>query len=269
MSGLDLRLQRLFTDGKSVIVAMDHGMFDGPVAGMEDIYSLPDKISQDIDGVLMSPGTLRFIGDKIVSGRTSPLIITRINWATTYCFNWKYSQAETVEAFSPHDAFELGADVVLISLTLQTGSETRDAENVRVFSRLCNEAHDLGIPVIGEYFPADEKKLTSEQMRDEIRIGVRILSELGADIIKTFHTIDFRDTVVGCAAPILTLGGSKYPKEIDALKAAQQQIKDGAAGVVFGRNAIQAENPIAFQKALIEVVRCGASAEDAACKYNV
>ncbi len=269
MNGLDLRLRRLFTNGRSVIVAMDHGMFDGPVEGMEDIHSLPDKILPDIDGVLMSVGTLRDIGDEIVKDKHSPMIITRINWATTYCFNWKYNQAETVEAYSPYEAFKLGADAVLVSLTLQTGSEMRDAENVRIFSKLCNEAHELGIAVIGEYFPADETKLTSEQMRDEIRIGSRILAELGADVIKTFHTIDFKETVKGCSAPILTLGGSKYPKEIDALKAAQQQMEDGAAGVVFGRNAIQAKDPIAFQKALVDVVRNGLSAEQAVKKHNI
>ncbi len=269
MNGLNLRLRRLFTNAKCVIVAMDHGMFDGPIAGMEDIGALPEKILPDIDGVLMSVGTLKHIGDKIVRDRKSPLIITRINWATTCCFNWRYTQAETVEAFSPEQAFALGSDVVLISLTLQTGSENRDAENVRIFAKLCNEAHRLGMPVIGEYFPADEAKLSAEQMRDEIRIGCRILAELNTDVIKTFHTIDFEETVAGCAAPILTLGGSKYPNEIDALKAAQQQMEDGAAGVVFGRNAIQAKDPIAFQKALVDIVRNGLSSADAAKKYNI
>lgn len=269
MTGRELRISRMFTNDKCVIVAMDHGMFDGPVAGMEDIASLPAKVLKDIDCVLMSAGTLRHIGEKLFTDRNSPIPVVRINWATTYCFSWEYKFAETVEVFSPKQAFQTGAEVVLVSLTLQTGDEKRDAENIRIFSKLCNEAHKLGLPVIGEYFPADEHKLSSEQFRDEIRIGCRILAELGTDVIKTFHTIDFKKTVEGCAAPILTLGGSKYPKEIDALKAAQQQINDGAAGVVFGRNAIQAKDPIAFQKALIDIVRNGSDVKTAAEKYNI
>jgi len=39
--------------------------------------------------------------------------------------------------------------------------------------------------------------------------------------------------------------------------------------VVFGRNALQARDPIAFQKALIEVVRNGIGAEDAAGKHGI
>ncbi len=269
MTGLELRISRMFTKGKCVIVAMDHGMFDGPVLGMEDISALPAKIMKNIDCVLMSAGTLGSIGEKLFTDKSNPIPVVRINWATTYCFSWKYKLAETVEVFSPEQAFQAGAEVVLISLTLQTGDEKRDAKNVKLFSKLCNEAHELGLPVIGEYFPADEHKLSPKQFRDEIRIGCRILAELGTDVIKTFHTIDFQKTAEGSAAPILTLGGSKYPKEIDALKAAQQQIKDGAAGVVFGRNAIQAKNPIAFQKALVDIVRNGSDAKSAAKKYKI
>ncbi len=269
MLGLDLRLSRLLNNGKIVIIAIDHGLFDGPISGMEKVKNLPDKIYQGVDGVLLSPGTLKIIGKSIFAQKESPYCITRINWATTYCFSWKYNKGETVKLYTPLDAFKLGADCVLISLTLKTGSEQKDAENVKIFTDLCIQTHDLGIPVIGEYFPRDYSALSPEELRDEIRIACRILAELGADMIKTFHTIDFEKTVEGCPVPILTLGGEKYPKEIDALKSAEAQIKDGAGGVVFGRNAIQAENPIAFQKALIDIVRKNIPAEQAAQNYDI
>jgi len=34
MDGRSIRLQRLIGDGRAVIVAIDHGLFDGPILGM-------------------------------------------------------------------------------------------------------------------------------------------------------------------------------------------------------------------------------------------
>jgi DhnA family fructose-bisphosphate aldolase class Ia len=64
-----------------------------------------------------------------------------------------YHEAATVTAFPPTEALRLGADVALVSLTLETGSEANDAHNVAVFRELCGAAQELGMPVVGEYFP--------------------------------------------------------------------------------------------------------------------
>ena len=269
MNGVEIRLARLFENGKAVIVAVDHGLFDGPIEGLVKPDEIATKIGPEIDGVLMSPGMLRHFGAHVFGKRGGPAAIVRINWSTTYCFSWKYHLAETVGAFTPEDAVELGADVVLISLSLVAGSEERDARNVKVFADLAQRAHRLGVPVIGEYFPADYKSRSPEELAEEIAIGCRILFELGADAIKTFHTVSFQRTVDGCPSPILTLGGEKYASEQDALKAAERQIADGASGVVFGRNVVQARNPLAFQRALVDIVRNGVGAETAAERYGV
>ena len=269
MKPSELRLRRLFNGGKAVVIAIDHGLFDGPIPGMENVDGLPEKIHGDVDAVLLSAGVLRRIGPAVFGNRGAAVPIVRINWSTIYCFTWDYHSGTTVEAFSPRDALRLGADTVLVSLSLASGSEARDAANVELFSRLCRDAHEYGMVVVGEYFPVDVAKLRAEQLHDEVRIGCRILCELAADVIKTYHTCNFGEVVSGCPIPILTLGGEKTAREIDALKAAQTQIADGAAGVVFGRNALQALDPIAFQKALIEVVRNGLEAEEAAAKYGI
>src|SRR5438552_12043392 len=36
-TGKEIRLRRLFSGGKALVVAMDHGVSSGPVAGLEDI----------------------------------------------------------------------------------------------------------------------------------------------------------------------------------------------------------------------------------------
>jgi DhnA family fructose-bisphosphate aldolase class Ia len=244
-------------------------MFDGPIEGVDKVGEITPKILPSVDGVLMSPGMLRDIGLKLCGHRNSPMPITRINWSTIYCFQWDYHSGDTVKAFTPKQAFEIGSQMVLISLSLQTGSQQRDAKNIEVFTGLCNQAHELGLPVIGEYFPIDDENMSEEQIYNEVKIGCRILYELGADVIKTFFTKNFKEIVTGCPTPILALGGKRLGSDLKVLKLAQQQIEAGAAGIVFGRNVIQSEKPIELQKALLEVVKQNVVPEDAAAKYGL
>ena len=127
--------------------------------------------------------------------------------ALVFCFEWGYTKARTVHAFSPKDAVALGAEIVLISLTLKTGDEDNDARNVEIFARLCNEAREYGLPVVGECFPNNSNNLSSDEMHDQVLRGTRILAELGSDMIKTFYTHRFKEVVNGCPLPILGLGG--------------------------------------------------------------
>jgi DhnA family fructose-bisphosphate aldolase class Ia len=265
----NLALKKFFSNGPAMIVAIDHGFFDGPIPGLDNVKTLADKISPDIDAVLLSPGMFRYMEDKLFSHRNAPQAVIRINWSTIYCFNWDYHSGDTVVAFSPEEIQEMGAPFVLISLSLKTGSEAVDAENVRIFADLCSQAHALGMPVIGEYFPVNDEALSEDEMFEEIKIGTRILFELGADVIKTFHTRDFDKVVNGCPVPILTLGGKRAPSDLAALEMAETQIKSGAAGIVFGRNVIQSPKPIELQQAILDVLKNNMPAKEAAAKYGL
>jgi DhnA family fructose-bisphosphate aldolase class Ia len=265
----NLTLQRFFSTGPAIVVAMDHGMFDGPIPGVNNVGALPGVIWPDIDAVLMSPGMLQDIGKGLFNHWRSPLAMTRINWSTIYCFAWNYHSGDTVEACRPVEALRKGAQMVLISLSLKTGSQERDARNIELFCRLSQEAHDLGLPVVGEYFPVDDERLSEDEMYEEVKIGCRVLYELGADVIKTFYTKKFDTIVAGCPTPILSLGGKRLPSDLAALEYAQQQIRTGAAGIVFGRNVIQTAKPLEMQKALIEVVKHGVAAREAAPKHGL
>jgi len=159
--------------------------------------------------------------------------------------------------------------MVLVSLSLNTGSEKRDTKNVEVFANLCRQAHELGLPVVGEYFPVNDESMDEKTMYEDIKIGCRVLYELGADVIKTFYTKDFENVVAGCPTPILALGGKRTGTDADALKLAEQQINSGASGIVFGRYVIQADKPLELQKALLDVVKHGVRAEEAAKKHGL
>jgi DhnA family fructose-bisphosphate aldolase class Ia len=269
MNGKNLRIEKLFSkDKNAVIIAIDHGMFDGPIPGMIDLKKTAEKINSCVDGVLLSPGMLKHLRP-VFNYKGAPIPIVRLNWSSVYCFHWNYNKAYSVISQTVDEAVSNGAEIVLASLTMQTGDEENDTKNVEIYSRLVNSADKLGIPVIGEYFPAYSDTLTKEQMHDQVFSSCRILSELGCDMIKTFYTFDFKKVTESCPVPVFGLGAHKTPKQIQALNLAAAEIRDGARGVVFGRNAIQVDDPYSFQAALCEVVKNGISPEEAFKRYKL
>ncbi len=269
MSGKEIRLSKLFSkEQNAVVVAADHGEFNGPLPGFIDLPEAIKAITDQADGILLSPGMLPHCGH-VFAHRGAPLPIVRLNWSTVYCFHWGYDEGVTVPALRPTEAVAEGAEIVLISLTLYTGSEARDGENVRVFCDLANEAKKLSLPIIGEVFPLSTDKLSAEELFEQVYTGCRIISELGADAIKTFYTVNFDEVTEAVPIPILGLGAEKTPHEIDALRLARREIDGGARGVVFGRNVMQARDPAKFLAGLCEVVKEGCDPDEAATRYNL
>lgn len=269
LTGREIRLNRLFSKRENaVVVAIDHGEFDGPLPGMIDLPEVVKNVDPVVDAVLLSPGMLPHCGHAF-GFKGAPMSIVRLNWSSHFCFHWDYREGIGVPAMTAADAAAAGAEVVLVCLTLKTGSEARDAANVEVFCKLVSEAKKLGLPVIGEYFPAVVDGLSPEELHDQIFKGCRVVAELGADLIKTFYTHKFSEVTESCPVPILGLGAEKTPKQIQALELAEKIVKGGGRGVVFGRNAIQVANPAAFQRALCDVVKNGVAPSQAAERHGL
>ncbi|MGC8878707.1 MAG: class I fructose-bisphosphate aldolase [Anaerolineae bacterium] len=255
MSGKAIRLSKLFPDGaNTVIVAMDHGQTFGPMPGLVDFTAAAECL-KEADAVLMAPQMIRFAG-KLFEGKGSPSVIARLNWNTIHCEPWHYREAYIVKAMSVEAAVATGADLVLASLVLKTGSEEHDARNVHVFATIAEESYRLGVPLIGEVFPAGDLRASSDEFHDYIKKMCRIACELGADAIKTFYTGErFAEVVEGVPIPVFALGAEKLASELDALTLAHKAVSAGARGVVFGRNVLQAENPTQFLRRLKNVVQ--------------
>lgn len=269
VTGKQIRLSRLFGDGgRAVVVAVDHGQTFGPMEGLVDFAAAAGRL-KTADGVLLAPQMVRFTGDLFI-GRGSPAMIVRLNWNTIHCEPWRYTEARIVKAWSAAAAARTGADVLLASLTLKTESEAHDAENVRVFAALAEEAAELELPLIGEVFPAGDLRSHPDEFHDYVKKCCRIVCELGADAIKTFYTGErFAEVVEGTPIPVFALGAEKLPTPLDALKLASRAIAAGARGVVFGRNVLQAERPADFLAGLKDVVRGRATPEEAAAAYGL
>lgn len=255
MDAKTLRLSRLFPAGdNAVVVAIDHGQTFGPAEGLVDFTRTAEKL-RAANGVLLAAHMIRHSG-ALFAGSGSPVCITRLNWNTIHCEPWEYRQAHIVQTLSVREAVRAGAEIVLASLTLQTGEEAHDARNVETFARSVIEASELGIPLIGEVFPSGGLRQQPQAFHDYIKKMCRIIAELGADAIKTFYTGErFNEVVQGTPVPIFALGAEKLANEQDALDLARRAVAAGARGVVFGRNVIQARQPAAFLDALKAVVQ--------------
>ena len=95
---------------------------------------------------------------------------------------------------------------------------------------------------------------------------VRQAVELGADVIKADPTDDPEDypRVIEAAGsrPVLVRGGGRV-SDVEILGRTETVIRQGAAGIVYGRNVVQHDDPGAMTRALMAIVHGGYSAEDA------
>jgi len=161
---------------------------------------------------------------------------------------------------SIEDAIRLNASAVAFSIYV--GAE-HEHQSIVEFSKLVNEAHRYGIPVLAV-------TAVGKEMDRDLRylsLASRMAVELGADIVKTYYCDDFDKLVDVCHVPVVIAGGKKIP-EADALQLAHNAISDGAAGVDMGRNIFQAESPVDMIQAVRSVVVDGVAPADAYKEYQ-
>jgi DhnA family fructose-bisphosphate aldolase class Ia len=268
-TGEKVRLSRLFSDGQNaVVVAIDHGLYFGPLPGMQDLPQVVKALG-GADAVLMSPGAAAHCS-AVFEQRGAPAMILRLNFASNYISIWNYSHSHSVPMLSVADAVAQGADLVLASLTLQNPDEMEDAQNVELLSQFVSQKRSLGIPLIGEVFPTGGDDANPADLYEGVRVGCRMVAELGVDLVKTFYTGEnFANIASSTPIPILALGAKKTKLEKDALRLAASAVRSGARGVVFGRNVIQAREPERFLDALKEVVKANADPDAVAAKYKL
>ncbi len=268
-TGESIRLARLFSEGKNaVVVAVDHGLYFGPLPGMIDLPSVIDRV-RGADAILMAPGMPAHCRS-VFSRRGAPACIVRLNWGSNYAAMWNYKHSHSVPMISVADAVAQGADIVIGSLSMKNPDEAEDARNVEVFSACVAQKRALGVPLIGEVYPTGGDDYAPEDLQEQIFIGCRIIAELGADLVKTFYTgKGFRQITAATPVPVLALGAKKLPSECDALELAAAAVEAGARGIVFGRNVVQSKEPDRLLDALKEVVKELQAPDRIAQKYKL
>ena len=247
MSGKRLRLSRIFGgDGRTVIVALDHGQFQGPISGIFDLPSTIEKIiSGGPDALILNPGIVAKHAD-LLAGKTS--VIVRITGASTsYSPSFDYHRLTT----SVEYALSMGADAVIVMGFIGGPGESSSLELIGHTAEVCDKH---GLPLIVEMLPQDPEHSADPKY---ISIGARAAYELGADVLKIYYTgkDSLSKIVDSVAIPVVIAGG---PKDKDAFAMAREAIQLGARGVAFGRNVFQAEDPERCVKELVKIVheRC-------------
>jgi len=250
------RLGRIFRrDGRAVIVALDHGLIDGPIAGFEQPGATIAKVVEGgADAILTSYGIAR----RFAGSLSSVGLILRGDGAATNMGSPSDGPASSV-FFSVEEALRLGADAVVV--TALPGSDKEEA-TLRNLSSVTAAAHRWGLPVLGEMVPGGFNGPPEMRMADNVAAAARLGAELGADFIKAPYCADYRTVTEGTFVPVVILGGSKT-SERDMLTDIRAALDAGASGVAIGRNVFQCEDPAAMTAAIVALVHEDANVEDA------
>ena len=249
MIGKKIRLERIINrhTGRTVIAPMSHGVSNGPMKGIIDIDKTVESISQGgADAILMHKGIVeqghRGYGKDIG-------LIVHLSASTSLAPN----PNNKVIVTSVEKAIQLGADAVSVHVNL--GSET-ESEMLQELGEISETCSYWGIPLLAMMYPRGQK-VENEHDVELVKHAARVGSELGVDIVKTNYTGDpdsFKEVVEGALVPVVIAGGPKVDTDEELLQMVKDSIEVGGAGVAFGRNLFQAENPGKITKAISEVV---------------
>jgi 3-hydroxy-5-phosphonooxypentane-2,4-dione thiolase len=248
--GMRNRLARIFrpASGRTTMLAIDHGYFQGPTTGLERVDLSIVPIAGFADALMLTRGMLRSTipsdhqGGIVMRASGGPSILSELS--------------DERIAVDMEDAARMNVHAVAVQVFVGGVHETRSVQNM---TRLVDAGYRYGIPVLG--VTAVGKELT----RDARYLGLatRICAELGAQLVKTYYCADGFETVTaGCPVPVVMAGGRKLPEQA-ALEMAYRAVQEGAAGVDMGRNIFQSGSPAAMIQAVGKVVHDGMRPDEA------
>ena len=273
--GKVIRLGRLVgqTDGRCLFVTIAHGLLRGPIP-REVKAAQFGPLARELcgagaDGIVVSPG---FLGCNAayLAGHNAKGIILCLEWNNSFrdmVSGLGFSEGRSAMIGTIEDAVRLGADAVMTYVFLGHDDPEVEAAHVSRNAALSRECERLGVVRVIETMSRGGRMVDADTRRkDYVAMHARIASEIGCDLIKTEWTGDegsFREVVEACLVPVLVAGGPQESDPVDALRMVEQALRAGAIGVVFGRNIIQASNPVGMVTALHGVVHQGMTPNEA------
>ncbi len=239
--GMQNRLSSIFNpkSGRTVMLAVDHGYFQGPTTGLERIDLSIVPLAPYADTLMLTRGILRttipssYTGGIVLRASGGPSILKELS-------------NEQI-AMDIEDAVRLNASALAVQVFIGGDFETQSVNNM---TRLVDMGNRYGIPVLAV------TAVGKDMVRDAryFRLACRMCAELGAHYVKTYYINDGFDTVAAsCPVPLVMAGGKKIP-ERDALQMSYDAIQQGASGVDMGRNIFQSESPVAMIQAVRGVI---------------
>jgi putative autoinducer-2 (AI-2) aldolase len=248
--GMKNRLSKIIKpkDGRSVMLAVDHGYFMGPTSGLEQIDKTVTPLLQYADTLMLTRGALR----NYIAPTVDIPIVLRVSGGTSIIGKELLHEGTAV---SIEDAIRLNASGVAYSILV--GAEF-ERDTILGMTQYIDEAERYGIPVLAV------TAVGKEMVRDAryMSLASRMAAELGAHIVKTYYVKDFEKVIESCPVPVVIAGGKKQP-EREALQMAYDAIQAGAVGVDMGRNIFQSSNPVRMVKAVNAIVHKNVTPKEA------
>lgn len=253
--GLKNRLARIFDpqSGNTVMLAFDHGYFQGPTTGLERVDLSIVPLIPWADTLMLTRGVLR----SLIPPASRPSLVLRASGGPSVL---KELSNEEI-ALDVEDAVRLNAAALAVQVFVGGEHETKSIHNL---TRLVDQGLRYGIATLAV------TAVGKDMVRDAkyFRLATRICAELGAQYVKTYYVEEGFETVTSCCpVPIVIAGGKKLP-EMDALTMAYNAIQRGANGVDMGRNIFQSDAPSAMIQAVRAVVHDGETPARAFEMYN-
>jgi putative autoinducer-2 (AI-2) aldolase len=252
--GMQHRLSRVFApDGRTVMLAFDHGYFQGPTSGLERVDLNIVPLAPYVDALMATRGIFR----TVVPAAADNALVLRASGGPSIL---KELSDERL-AMDIEDAVRIDAAAAAVQVFIGGEHETQSIANL---TTLVDGGLRYGIPVMGV------TAVGKDMVRDSRYFGLatRIIAEMGAQIVKTYFVEEgFEQVTAACPVPIIMAGGKKLPV-LDALTMAYKAVDQGAAGVDMGRNIFQRQVPVAMVQAVRAVVHDGTKPEAAAELYR-
>ena len=251
--GKKRRLARLFrhADRRAILTPIDHGLWYGPMRGIENPVEIARCVIPESDGLLIAPGFARAVADVLPSDRA---LVLRVGTSTSL------SPSQDYESVFADIETALRVDADALVHTLYLGS-SRDEQSLRDLGQIIKEAERYAMPVLAEFLPT-----SGEPDAETVAHWARLGFEMGADMIKTVYTGEpdaYRRVVAGCPLPILIAGGPMVGTQADLLRMVAGALEAGAAGTAIGRRIWQSSQPRRLLKLFGQLLHRQVSLEQA------
>lgn len=250
--GKELRISRFLNpvSKRAIMVAYAHGILLGPIKGMETNAEIrqQNETLRASDAILMPMGFLPFCQD-LFMGKDAPEMIALYDWQSISrpAKHLGYAEGAIEPVTSIERVLASGASGVMTYLFIGFDDPQLEANEMRRNYEVNELCQKYGLIHIIEPRVVKTKETNPDgtMKLDLMKVHTRMAAELGADFIKVKYPDtpdrlkELQDT---SPAPLLIAGGSKIA-DADADDMARASVTAGTAGIVFGRNVYQAENP--------------------------
>lgn len=265
------RMNRLFApSGNCFDVAIDHGMFNERsfLGGIEDMGAAIRAIAAaKPDAIQLPPGTAPLLQG--IAGKDKPALVLRTDIANVYGTPLPRALFSEVIDRAVEQGVVLDAACVVVNLLMLPDQPEVYRACVRNVNALKRECEIMGMPLMVEPLVMQDNAKGGYMVDgniDKILPLVRQAAELGADIIKADPCSDVseyhRVVEIAQGLPVLVRGGGRV-SDAEILARTAELMRQGARGIVYGRNVIQHPDPAGMTRALMAVVHEGATPDAA------